>query len=241
MFKTLTPLRFADHADLRFLPKGDYSFARSQLVAPIVLDEIADVAREYPIIFPTGSAMPVALMGVEQNSNAYVGPDGSWRANYIPGHIRHYPMAVTKVPAPAEQNEAQQQFALLIDVDSPMISRLEGDPVFEDDGSLSKATQRKSDLLSRLKARSNLTKRLVAAIDAAGLLTERAIRIKVAGQEDRQVNGLRVIDEGALQALSDEAFNTLRASGALPLVYAALLSWANFAQGPIGKSHQLPA
>ncbi|MFZ9080814.1 MAG: SapC family protein, partial [Alphaproteobacteria bacterium] len=88
--------------------------------------------------------------------------------------------------------------------------------------------------------RAGVTPRLVQAIEAAGLLVERAIRIKVEGEEDRQVAGLRVIDEAALNKLDDAAFNTLRASGALPLAYAALLSWANFRQGPIGKSHMLP-
>jgi hypothetical protein len=81
---------------------------------------------------------------------------------------------------------------------------------------------------------------LVQAIDAAGLLVERAIRIKREGELDRQVTGIRVIDEAALNKLDDAAFNSLRKSGALPLVYASLLSWANFRQGPIGKSHPLP-
>ena len=98
MFKTLAPLKFSDHADLRFLPNPGYSFAREELVAPIVIDEIADVAREYPIIFPTGSALPVALMGVQRESNAYVSPNGAWRANYIPAYIRYYPLAITRIP-----------------------------------------------------------------------------------------------------------------------------------------------
>jgi hypothetical protein len=244
MFKTLAPLKFSDHADLRFLPTQDYSFAREELVAPIVIDEIADVAREYPIIFPTGSALPVALMGVQRDSNAYVSPNGAWRAGYIPAHIRHYPLAITRIPTPQEDGDApasaEPRFAVLIDVDSPMLSKLEGEPVFEDDGTLSAVAQQKTQILNTLQSRAGVTQRLVQAIEAAGLLIERAIRIKVEGEEDRQVTGLRVIDEAALNALDDAAFNKLRASGALPLVYASLLSWANFRQGPIGKSHMLP-
>jgi len=244
MFKTLAPLRFADHADFRFLANPGYSFAREELVAPIVIDEIGDVAREYPIIFPTGSALPAALLGVQKESNAYVSPNGAWRAEYIPAHIRHYPLALTRMPsAPAEESAeatGEERFVVLIDVDSPMISRLEGEPVFNDDGTLSPAAEQKKEILNRMQMRSGVTQRLVQAIEAAGLLIERAIRIKIEGEVDRQVTGLRVIDEAALNKLDDAAFNTLRASGALPLVYAALLSWANFRQGPIGKSHMLP-
>lgn len=244
MFKQLAPLKFSDHADLRFLRTRDYFFAREELVAPIVIDEIADIAREYPIIFPTGSALPVALLGVQRESNAYVSLNGAWRATYIPAHIRHYPLAITRIPAAqadgADEAERDMRFAVLIDVDSPMISKLEGDPVFEDDGTLSPIAQQKMQILNTLHMRVGVTQRLVQAINAAGLLVERTIRIEVEGEQDRQVTGLRVIDEAALNKLDDVAFNTLRASGALPLVYAALLSWANFRQGPIGKSHMLP-
>jgi hypothetical protein len=244
MFKTLAPLKFSDHADLRFLPSPGYGFAREELVAPIVIDEIADVAREYPIIFPTGSALPVALMGVQRESNAYVSPNGAWRAEYIPAHIRHYPLAITRIPAPRSEDGkpagGDDRFVVLIDVDSPMISRLEGEPVFNDDGTLSPVAKQKTQILNMLQSRAGVTQRLVQTIETAGLLIERAIRIKIEGEEDRQVTGLRVIDEAALNKLDDAAFNTLRTSGALPLVYGALLSWANFRQGPIGKSHMLP-
>jgi hypothetical protein len=243
MFKTLVPLKFSDHADLRFLPARGYAFAREQLVAPIVIDELGDVAREYPIVFPAGGGLPVALMGVQKESNAYVSPNGAWRAAYIPAHIRHYPLAITRVPAAPTEGGARagdDLHVVLIDVESPMLSRREGDPVFNDDGSLNEVAQQKIQLLNMLQSRAGVTQRLVREIEAAGLLIERAIRIKVEDEEDRQVTGLRVIDEAALNALDDPAFNTLRASGALPLVYASLVSWANFRQGPIGKSHMLP-
>lgn len=243
MFKTLVPLKFADHADLRFLPGRGYAYAREQLVAPIVIDELGDVAREYPIVFPAGGGLPVALLGVQKEANAYVSPNGAWRAAYIPAHIRHYPLAITRVPAaPAlvGVRAGGDRFVVLIDVEAPLLSRREGDPVFNDDGSLSEAAQQKTRLLDMLQSRAGVTQRLVRAIEDVGLLIERAIRIKVEGQEDRQVTGIRVIDEAGLNKLDDASFNALRAAGALPLVYASLLSWANFRQGPIGKSHMMP-
>jgi hypothetical protein len=244
MYQKLTPLKQTDHGHLRLLPIIDYSFARGELVAPIVIDEIADVAREYPIVFPVGSGLPVALMGVETDANAYVGIDGQWLATYVPAHIRHYPMAITRVPAQAAQGEGRAQeegrFVVLIDEASAILSQSEGQPLFAEDGKLAPAAEQLTRLMEQIQARSGVTQRLVQAIDAAGLLVERAIRIKREGELDRQVTGIRVIDEAALNKLDDAAFNSLRKSGALPLVYASLLSWANFRQGPIGKSHPLP-
>ncbi len=270
MHNKLVPLKAADHSAVRLQPLSDYRFASGELVAPIVVDEIADVAREYPIVFPVGSALPVALMGLEKGANAYVSPDGQWRAAYIPAHIRHYPMAITRLPeakepaaeqaanaakgaekgkkgkaraqaaqAAAEPN-SETRFAVLLDIESPYVSSTEGEPIFDSKGRIVGLAQQKLRIIELLQNRAGITASLVRAIDKAGLLVERAIRIKRAGEPDRQVAGLRVIDEAALNKLDDRAFGELRKSGALPLVYASLLSWANFRQGPIGKSHPLP-
>jgi hypothetical protein len=49
-----------------------------------------------------------------------------------------------------------------------------------------------------------------------------------------------VVDEQKLNGLSDAKFNKLRKAGALPLVYAHLLSMANLRQGVIaGKYPEL--
>lgn len=246
MYKQLTPLKSTDHSHLRLLPVTDHSYARSELVAPIVIDEIADVAREYPIVFPTGGALPVALMGVEKDSNAYVGVKGEWLANYIPAHIRQYPLTMARVPGAAatpkdeSQADAPERFVVLLDVESPLVSATDGEPLFRADGKPGPAAAQRMRLMEQMPTRARLTQRLVQAIEAAGVLTERAIRIRRTGEADRQVTGVRVIDEAALNKLDDATFSQLRASGALPLVYAALLSWANFRQGPIGRSHPVP-
>lgn len=242
MYKKLTPLKQTDHGHLRLLPVTDYDFARGELVAPIVIDEIADVVREYPIVFPVGGNLPVALLGVEKNSNAYVGAEGHWLATYIPAHLRHYPLAITRVPAPEDASDkGEERFVVLIDEAAAVLSYNDGNPLFAEDGKLAPAAEQLTRLMEQMQIRAGITQRLVQGIDAAGLLVERAIRIKRQGEADRQVTGIRVIDEAALNRLDDATFNTLRQSGALPLVYAALLSWANFRHGPIGKSHPLRA
>ena len=254
MFKQLAPLDPQKHGKLRLLPVSDYAFARGELVAPIVIDELADVAREYPIVFPKGSPLPVALMGVAKQSNAYVGANGQWLASYIPASIRHYPMTIRRLPVPAQQpagdaapaqaegqtQPAQARFVVLLDTASDLVSETQGEPVFDAKGQPGDLAQKKIKIMNVMQSRAGVTRRLVRAIDAAGLLTERVIKVKSAGAADQAVTGIRVIDEAALNKLDDAAFNKLRAAGALPLVYAALLSWANFRQGPIGKSHPLP-
>lgn len=240
MFKQLIPLKHKDHAELRMQPAQDYGFLRDTLVAPIIIDEIGQVAREYPIVFPVGSDLPVALMGVQKNGNAYVASSGQWLASYIPAHIRHYPLAFSILPTPEGQapaGESAQQLAVLVDMASALISQTDGELLFGPDGQLSGRALRCAQLMQRMHLRTPLTRVLVGAIADADLLVEVPIRIQHAEGNAQNVKGLRTINETALNRLDPQSFLNLRAAGALPLVYAALLSWANFRQGPIGRSH----
>ncbi len=241
MYKRLVPLSSTEHSKLCLLPVKDYRFARNELVAPIVIDEIAEVAREYPIVFPAGSRLPVAMLGVDEDSNAYVAPNGQWLANYVPTHIRHYPLVLARVPdsKASEESKAEVRYVVMLDVESPLVSEQQGEPLFDAQGKLSGVAAQKKSLMDQMQQRVPMTQRLVQAIEEAGLLMERSIRIRREGQPDRLVTGVRVIDEAVLNKLGDASFNRLRHIGALPLIYAALLSWANFRKGPIGQSHPL--
>ena len=241
MFKRLVPLDPARHGKLGVTAPADYGFARASLSVPVVIDEIADVAREYPIVFPTQGRLPVALLGVEAGSNAYVAPDGHWQATYVPASLRAYPFAAARAGASSEAaaEATEPRIVVAIDEASPLVQEDEGAAIFDTEGQLAGPAAASVALLRRLRAAIPRTEALVQAIDAAGLLIEQPIRIRVQGQQDREVGGIRVLNERALNALSSDAFEALRQTGALPLVYAALLSWANFRQGPIGKSHPL--
>jgi len=235
LFSYSTPLKFSEHSQLHVLETNDYSHARGELLVPIVFDEMADVAREYPIVFPDNqSDMPYALMGLEAGQNAYVRDDGRWAASYIPLGIRQYPFALQRdKSAPAEDG----RFVVMFDPKAPQLTAPHGHPVFTADGQLSEHMRERVKLLERLQKRAAATRHSVQALRAAGVLIERAVNIRTGDGEVRKVGGMQVIDEARLNQLPDETFNTLRRQGALPLAYAHLLSWANFRQGPIGGKY----
>src|SRR5690606_6219718 len=74
-------------------------------------------------------------------------------------------------------------------------------------------------------------------IDALGLLVERTIQVSKGGKLTNVVKGLKVVDEKKLNQLPEADFVSLRNKGALPLVYAHLLSWANFRQCPLAVKY----
>jgi hypothetical protein len=236
MLKSLKPLRHAEHGALLLRAATDYGFARDLLLAPLALPELAFAAREFPIVFPAKGQYMAALLGLEPGRNAYVGPQGQWRARYVPSFVRQYPFGLGKHPAGAD---GQQRFSLLLDTESPLLSLDKGTPLFNADKSTAPVVASALKMLETFEQSRPVTKAVVQAIEDAGLLVERVVRLQPdnASDKPKQVSGIRVIDETKLNALKDKNFNALRKAGALPVVYAHLLSWANFRNGPIGRAY----
>lgn len=239
MFKQTVALKHDEHADLKILETNNYAYAREILLAPIVVSEIADVAREFPIVFPINEAkLPCALMGLETGRNAYVDAQGQWQANYIPAHIRRYPFILAHME---NLDDGDTRYMIAFDPDAPQLNASNGHAVFAPDGALSGHMQRRMKLLEEIQRAMPVTRRMVEALDAAGLLVERVITLSRDGKPVHQIKGMRAVDEARLNAMSHEDFAQLRDQGALPLIYAHLLSWANLRQGPLaGKYTRSP-
>jgi hypothetical protein len=231
MFENLALLKPAEHGGLRLSPTHDYRFAARELLVPIVFSELADIAREYPLLFVENQALPCALLGFEQGANAYVGrDDGRWLAQYIPGRIRAYPFTLVRNP------DQPDQFGMAVDIAAPTISSTTGEPLFVGDRP-SPALSGVLKLLEELQKAEATTRHLVRMIRDADLLVSRVVQIKKGGPQDTRLTGLEFIDEKKLNQLPHDAFNRLRDGGVLPLIYAHLLSFANLRRGPL-HGHQ---
>lgn len=226
MFKKPLLLRSAEHADLTVAETTDWRFAGREMLVPVVFSEMADIAREYPLIFVKGKPLAYALTGIEQGVNAYVADDGKWLATYIPAQLRCYPLGLTPVP------DKPGEFAIVADADAPQLAAATGKRLF-DNGQPSAFLQQRLQLLKSLQQAERVTQALVTIIRNAGLLKDQNITVSKSGHQDTQIKGLQIVDEQALNDLPQEALAKLRDQGALPLIYAHLLSLANLRQGAI--------
>ncbi len=235
MFKHVLALNAQKPPKLRLAPTTDWRFCASELLVPLAYNEMADAAREYPLVFLKDKPVYYALLGFEQGVNAYVAEDGHWRAHYVPARLRAYPFALAPVP------ETADQFALVMDADAPQLQQTEGELLFMQ-GQPGSALKARSVLLQAMAKADPTTRRMVQAIRSAGLLVARAVQVRQPSPARPALGGFEVIDEQKLNALPDDAFAALRKAGALPLVYAHLLSMANLRQGPLaGKYPELSA
>ena len=209
------------HAGKKWQRFKNYSFASTSALAPVVGMEIARAALAMPLAFfqEAGRFVLVAVLSLMPNRNMLVAPDGRWLGGYVPAFLRSYPFAL--VP-----KQGTDQLLLCIDTDSGLV--VDGNAAGEDfigpDGNLSPALQKALDFLNELERSRRATDVAVAALAAADVIRPWPIKLK-AEQGERAITGLYRIDEVALNALADEVFLKLRkASGALPIAYAQMLS-----------------
>lgn len=111
--ETLNP---ETHKSLRFSRDQPYDFASKTMLLPLAASEMAQAAREMPIVFPQGEGAPQALVGLEPSRNLHVQDGGYWKGRYVPACLRAYPFRLAKTGE--AENEAEQQFMVQIDRDA---------------------------------------------------------------------------------------------------------------------------
>ena len=214
------PISSEKHAASKWRRTTDYRFAAGEAAVPIVAAEISKVAPAMPIVFieQGGRFELSALLSVMSGQNLFVAPDGRWLGAYIPSSLRTYPFRLV-TPDGAEQSILCIDEECVVSSDNPSL----GEVFFDGNGTISPGIKQALDFLTALESNRLATSLAVSSLTQAGVVKPWPITIK-SEQGDRTVNGLHCVDEAALNALANEEFIKLRATGALTIAYAQLLS-----------------
>lgn len=234
MFRNPIALEFAKHGQLRMSEDVDYRFMAGEAFVPFVLDETAEIAREYPIVFPVNQGdIPFAVIALQPGHTAYLDEKGRWLARYVPASVRSYPFRFGRIPA--KEPGANDRRVVLLDPDAPHFRGTGGDVLFTAGGKLSTPVARRMVLLEAMERSLARTQHVVRAIAAEGLLVEAPIHIKTGAGTGHRITGVRVVDEERLNGLSDQSAGALCRVGAFRLIHAHLLSRVNFRLGPLAS------
>lgn len=231
MTETTRAVRASTHSDKSWTPYSGYAFAAKIMAAPISADELSYASTEFPLAFLKAErTMFVALLGVNTDQNLFVAPDGRWVGQYVPAVMRGYPFKLL----PAEEG----RYALGYDDASGLIGAAgQGEPFFDDKGEPTERIQQVLQFLIRLQNGLDQGTRVAAKLEELDLLETWPLKAMDGGKE-RNVVGLQRVNETKLSALADDQFLELRKIGALPLIYAQLLSMANIPTlGRLGQAH----
>ena len=230
MFKKPEHLSRTTHAKLCYDPNQSYSFAANEMRVPALAAEIAMIARDYVVVFDAHEPVAYALLGIEQNKNAYVTERGQWYGRYRPAAIRSYPFTMVPLKGAEPSPTGEQTYSIVIDAEAMHLSYLHGERLFDSEGQPTAILQKVQKVLTALQKDEFRTRHLVGQLEAHGLLQARNLMIE---RNNSAVTGLRVVDAEAVGKLEPAALAELRTSGALEIAYAQLLSLNNLRDSPL--------
>lgn len=219
MADNFQPLHKETHKNIKIKPAKSVEDLATQHALGVVVQEFALAGNQYPIAFVQGKDQegyfPVALLGLEPNKNLFVNADNKWEGMYMPARYTHKPFSV--IPSKEDAN----LFGIAINMDSAVVSEKEGEALFTEAGEETEyLANRKKSLISYVE-HEQITKAFIDELVKLDLLHSQNINVKVGGKEFN-LNGLFIVDEKKLSALSDEDFLGLRKRGFLAPIYAHL-------------------
>ncbi|MEM0514548.1 SapC family protein [Pseudoalteromonas sp. YIC-827] len=212
------PLHNEKHANTKIKHGLNIEFLKTQHLVPVVAHEFGRVANEFPLAFvknnESGKFQAVALFGLEPGENLFI-KDDQWQAAFAPLAVTRYPLGLVKHPE-------QEQYGVVIDEASPLVSEEEGNALFENGEETEYLKRRKEALVSFIEF-SGVTDAFTQYLADKELLTAQTLTVDIKG-EKKDITGIHLIDEKKLQELSDEDFLELRKRGYLAPIYSFLTS-----------------
>lgn len=223
LLRRAEPLDLKRHADFRVKDGRDFSFASKLHTIPLSAVEFMPTARHYPIIFAGEKDIhPVALLGLRSDENLFVEANGRWKEGcYVPAILRRAPFVLMQ-----DTKHGQDGVGLCLDVESPLVSKTEGTPIFANGKPTAMLAKMATFAASYSKEQAR-TRQFVNACMANNLLVERRMEITLASGQKIIFSGFRVIDEERLRKLDDETALKWFRTGWSALALAHFLSLGN--------------
>jgi hypothetical protein len=219
----LVPISPALHGKTKIRPMTNFSFTSTTTAVPVYGSEIVAMGYEVPVVFMRDAAgfAPAALLGLKAGQNLFLDPQGRWAGTHIPAIWRRGPFRLAQV-----EGEPGGKMVLCLDDGSDQVNEAEGLPLFDETGAPSALLGSATTLLSQLQRDIQITRNVCAALDRLGLIVPWNLDITQADGTSARVNDLFQVDETRIGTLSAEELLEVRNAGALPLIYAHLLSLA---------------
>ncbi|MBO9740083.1 SapC family protein [Xanthomonas axonopodis pv. begoniae] len=208
-----------DHRDLRVITAHGAAYGDDVMSAATFPQEFRQVQAQYPIVFHRSgerSFQPLALLGLRLGENLFL--DGAhWDAPYIPLAIERQPFLI------GEQPDGPM---VHVDLDSPRISRTEGEPLFREQGGTTEFLDRISQVLRTLHDGLVASTGFVERALRYDLLEPFVFQATLNNGLECRLAGLYVVHEERLRALDDAALLELHRHGDLEPLYMAVASIA---------------
>jgi len=189
--------------------------------------EFVQAARHYPLVFAqdpnTGGFLPLAITGLNQDQNLFIGDDGEWEKDaYIPAYVRRWPFFGVRLTGEEAKNGN-----ILICVDESGLEA-SSQTVFDAEGKTSADFAPMQTLISEMEGARVPTERLCQSVKELGLLEPFEAHAFPKGGQEMRLRGMFRVNEDKLNELQGKNLKRLMKHGELSRIYAHLMSLDNF-------------
>jgi hypothetical protein len=215
-------LNNVDHKDLRVITTRSAQYGDDVMYAVTFPAEFRNIQAHYPIVFrknAQGQFEPIALMGFQERQNLFLTSRG-WDASYIPLTIERLPFLIGF--------SADKQPMMHVDLDSPRISRTEGERVFREYGGNTEFLERMSSVLLAIHQGIAAVQPFVAALLEHELLESFVLDVQLANGSENRLAGFYAINEERLQNLDGAVLERFHRAGYLQAIHMAIASLSQF-------------
>jgi hypothetical protein len=233
-------LNNVDHKDLRVIINRSAEYGDNVWYTPTFPHEFRNLQAHYPIVFTknteTGKFQAVALCGFENGENLFLSETG-WDAAYIPLSIMRQPFLIGFQEV-KEDSVSRTQLVVSVDMDSPRISRTEGEPVFLEHGGNSEYLERVNSILSLIDQGFQRNQDFIDMLLGMDLLESFVLDVELNDGSEHRLSGFYTINEDSLAGLTGDDLVILNNNGFLEPVYMAIASMSNI-PGLVDRKNRL--
>lgn len=216
------------HQNLKVAVRHGAEFGDNVNQVLVFPTEYAEIQREYPILFrkdANDDYVSVAILGLDRDENLYL-DGGNWGARYVPAVQARGPFLIG-LPKQNGGGAARAEPTINIDLDDPRVSETEGEALFLPHGGNAPYLERVARTLQIIHQGVEISKRMFAAFDAAGLIEPVKVEISLGDGEKYGVSACYTISQERLARLDGAALESLNKSGFLQLAFLAVSSLGN--------------
>ena len=208
----------SDHANSYWKKPDSFLFADTLALVPIVAQELYNATMSLTTAFTKAddAYTLVAVLGLKENSNAYVSKEGAWLGKYIPAAIRAFPFSIANSDDDTQVLCINEDYILAEETDMSA-------PFFDDEGNPAQKVQDAFSFLNQLNQSIKATKNISDLLRKHDLFEAWPLKIDI-DSIPTKIEGLYRISEEKLTALDAEAYPELMSSGAMLVAYSHLLS-----------------
>jgi hypothetical protein len=219
-----------------------FGFAATTNVVPLTVGEFPAAGLSYPIIFAGERYQPLAVMGIRQGNNLFVGEDGAFQTGaYIPAYIRRYPFVLAT-------DQSRGQLVVCIDRDASMLGEDYDLPFFDEKGEPTDYTNGCIQFCNDFENEGRRTESFITLLRELDLFEVAKSSFTPNNPDGTQgppqpIAEYFAVSEAKLKALPPEKLLELVANGAVAQIYAHLMSltgWDRMIALALSRQPQTP-